>query len=64
MKYEIVYHPKVPSEVRRIAAEYEKVPPSLANEFWAELTKSGSSSGLHDRFWLSESLPPPKSLPA
>lgn len=34
----VVYHPKVPSEVRQIIADYEEISTKLADGFWEELT--------------------------
>ena len=48
MKHEVVLHPKVPSEVRQILAEYERVSKSLADEFWAEL---------HEAFEFTRKIP-------
>lgn len=33
------YHPKVPGEVRRIVADYERISSDLADGFWSELTQ-------------------------
>lgn len=34
---EVIYHPKVPSEVREIIAYYDDISPILSDEFWEEL---------------------------
>ena len=34
---EVIYHPKVPSEVREILEYYDEISPKLADEFWEEL---------------------------
>ena len=33
----VVYHPRVPSEIREINDYYDQIDPALANEFWEEL---------------------------
>jgi plasmid stabilization system protein ParE len=33
----VVYHPRVPSEIREINGYYDQIDPALANEFWEEL---------------------------
>lgn len=35
-----VYHPCVPSEVRKVVEYYEEISPKLADEFWIELTEA------------------------
>jgi len=37
---EVVYHPRVPSEVREAIAYYDEISPKLADEFWSELTEA------------------------
>lgn len=37
---EVIYHPKVPAEVRNIIADYESVSPTLAHRFWVELSEA------------------------
>ena len=37
---EVVYHPRVPSEVREAIAYYDEISPKLADEFWDELTQA------------------------
>lgn len=34
---EVLYHPKVPSEVREILAYYDEISGKLGDEFWIEL---------------------------
>jgi len=36
----VVYHPRVPSEVREVIDYYDEISPRLADEFWAELTEA------------------------
>jgi len=33
----VVYHPRVPSEVREILAYYEEISPDLGERFWGDL---------------------------
>ena len=37
---EVVYHPRVPSEVREAIAYYDEISPKLADEFWEELAEA------------------------
>ena len=37
---ELVYHPRVPAEVREILAYYDEVSPVVGDEFWQELTEA------------------------
>ena len=35
---EVVYHPKVPKEVRAFLDHYDAISPDLGDSFWSELT--------------------------
>lgn len=37
---DVVYHPKVPSEVRGFLEHYDSISPKLGDAFWEELTES------------------------
>jgi plasmid stabilization system protein ParE len=37
---EVVYHPKVPAEVREFLAHYESISSDLGNALWDELTEA------------------------
>ena len=37
---EVVYHPRVPFEVREAIAYYDEISPKLADEFWDELAEA------------------------
>lgn len=37
---QVVYHPRVPSEVREAIAYYDEISPRLADEFWNELVEA------------------------
>lgn len=37
---EVVYHPKVPAEVRAYLDHYEAISPDLGDSFWQELTEA------------------------
>jgi plasmid stabilization system protein ParE len=41
---EVVYHPKVPSEVRDYLLYYDCISPDLGDSFWAELTEAIESA--------------------
>lgn len=36
----VVYHPQVPSEVRKVIEYFDGISPKLADEFWDELTEA------------------------
>jgi len=36
----VVYHPKVPSEVRAFLEHYDAISPNLGNSFWRELAEA------------------------
>lgn len=47
MKREIVFHPKVPNEVRDYLEHYASISPELEEAFWKELNLSLESAALN-----------------